>query len=302
MLSVHSQIQSNKTKTWVVMIFFMTFLAFLAYLFGESGGYGISWAGMALIISGLMSLGGYYFGDKLVLKLSGAREADRKKDFDLYTVTENISIAAGIPKPKVYVIEDASPNAFATGRDPQHAVVCATRGLLQTLDRRELEGVIAHEISHIQNYDTRLMAIVAVLVGTIALLSDWFLRTLWWGGRRDDDRRGSSGSILLIIGIFFSFLSPLIATLLQLAISRRREFLADASGVLLTRNPLALATALEKISRDRHMLKTATNATAHFFIMNPFKGKQIGSWLTGLFNTHPPVEERVRALRAMEGV
>lgn len=298
-LSIYSQIEANKTKTWLVMMFFTIFIATVAYLLGEASGYGVSWAGIALIISGLMSLGSYYWSDKIVLSLSGAKAADRKRDFDLYTVTENMAIAAGLPKPKVYVIEDPAPNAFATGRDPNHAVICATRGLIEKLDRGELEGVIAHEMSHIQNFDTRLMAIVSILAGMIVLLSDWFIRMFLWGGRREREGRSSIDVIFMFVSIIFALLSPIIATLIQLAISRRREFLADASAALLTRNPKELANALEVISRDRNKLATATNATAHLFIINPFKGKGYSNWIAGLFNTHPPVEERIKMLRAM---
>jgi len=282
------------------MAFFTIFIAMLAFVFGRASGYGISYAGIALIFSGLISLGSYYWSDKIVLGLSGAHEANRTRDFDLYTVTENIAMAAGLPKPKVYVIEDTAPNAFATGRDPRHAVVCATRGLLEKLDRSELEGVIAHEMSHIQNFDIRLMAIVTILVGMVAFLSDWFMRMLWWGGgRRRNNDRGSLDAIFVVIGIVFAILSPLIATLIQLAVSRKREFLADASGVLLTRNPEGLASALEKISRDHEVLEAATNATAHLYIINPFKGKNFGAWFAGLFDTHPPIAERIKILRAM---
>lgn len=300
-LSIYSQIESNKTKTWLVMAFFSLFIATVTYVLGKASGSGISWAAGALVVSGITSIGGYFWSDKIVLGLSGARLADRKKDFDLFTVTENIAMAAGIPKPAVYIIEDSAPNGFATGRDPKHAAVCVTRGLVDKLERRELEGVIAHELSHIKNFDTRLMAIVAVLVGMIVFMSDWFMRMLWWGGGRRSDReeRGSLGAIFMILGIFFAILSPIIATIIQLAISRRREFLADASGVLLTRYPEGLASALEKLFKDREVLEVATNATAHLYIVNPFKGKDFGAWFAGLFDTHPPIEERVKILRAM---
>ncbi len=299
-MSVYSQVEGNKAKTWLIMAFFTAFIALVAYILGQASGYGISWAGIALIISGLLSLGSYYWGDKIVLAMSGAHPADRQKDFDFFTVVENISIAAGIPKPKLYIIEDSAPNAFATGRDPQHAVVCATRGILEKLDRTELEGVIAHELSHVKNYDTRLMAVVSILVGMVAFLSDWFMRSLWWGGmrRRDNEDRGLGGYIF-IIGIIFAILSPIIASLIQLAVSRRREFLADASGVLLTRYPDGLARALEKISKDKTVLKEATNATAHLYIVNPFRGKDFSAWFAGLFDTHPPIEERIKILRSM---
>ena len=281
------------------MMFFTLFIATVAYIIGSASGYGISYAGIALIISGLLSLGSYYWSDKIVLKMSQAHPADRKKDFDLFTVAENLSIASGLPKPKLYVIEDTAINAFATGRDPAHAVICATRGLIDKLDRRELEGVLAHEMSHIQNYDIRLMAVVTVLVGTAAFLSDWFSRTLWWGGRRNNNDRGGSGQLVFLIGIILAVIAPLIATLIQLAISRRREFLADANGVLLTRNPGALASALAKISNDKEVLEAATNATAHLYIANPFKGKEFSAWFANLFNTHPPIKERIKILHAM---
>jgi len=282
------------------MTLFVAFVVCAAYVMGNALGYGNSWLFIAVVLSVISSLASYYWGDKMVLAMSGARPADRQRDFDFFTVAENLAIAAGIPTPKLYVIDDTAMNAFATGRDPQHAVVCATSGILTRLERRELEGVIAHELSHIKNFDTRLMAVVAVLVGTIAFLADMFMRTLWWGGgRRSRDRNDNLGGILLIIGIILAILSPIIATLIQLAVSRKREFLADASGAYLTRYPLGLAKALEKLSKDKEVLEAATNATAHLFITNPFKGKNFGAWFSGLFDTHPPIAERIKILRAM---
>ncbi len=191
-------------------------------------------------------------------------------------------------------------NAFATGRDPKHAVICATTGILDRLDRRELEGVIAHELSHVKNFDIRLMAVVAVLVGSVAYMADIFLRTLWWGGRgRDRDDNNSLGPILLVVGIVLAILSPILASIIQLAVSRNREFLADVSGAELTRYPEGLARALEKLDKDKEVLEAATNATAHLYITNPFKDKNFGAWFAGLFNTHPPIEERIKRLRAM---
>lgn len=299
-VSVYNQIESNKTKTWVIMAFFSAFIALVAYVLGNASGYGISYAGIALIISGVTSIGSYYWGDKLVLSMSGAHKADKEKDFNFYTVAENLSIAAGIPKPALYIIEDSAPNAFATGRDPNHAVVCATRGILDKLERSELEGVIAHELSHVKNYDTRLLAVISILVGMTAFLGDWFMRSLWWGGsRRDRNDDKGLGNIMLILGIIFAILSPIIASLIQLSVSRRREFLADASGALLTRHPEGLARALEKISNDKEVLEAATNATAHLYIINPFKGKNFGAWFSSLFDTHPPIAERIRILRSM---
>jgi len=301
MMSVYSQIEANKGKTWLIMVFFTLFIATVVFVLTKAIGGDGSWVFIAFLLSAFTSIVSYYWSDKIILTISGARQADRKRDFDLFTVTENVAIAAGLPKPAVYVIEDSALNAFATGRDPKHAAICVTRGLIEKLDRRELEGVVAHELSHIKNFDTRLMTIVAILVGMIAFLSDWFMRTLWWGGGRREDRneRGGLGAILLMVGIIFAILSPIIATIIQLAISRRREFLADASGVLLTRNPEGLASALEKLSNDHEVLEAASNATAHLYIVNPFKGKDFGAWFSGLFNTHPPISERIKILRSM---
>jgi heat shock protein HtpX len=271
----------------------------IAYVFGQALGYGNSFVGLAVLLSVGSSFVSYYYGDQIVLTMSGARPASRKKNFDLYTVTENLSIASGIPMPKLYVIEDSAMNAFATGRDPKHAVICATTGIIDRLDRRELEGVIAHELSHIQNYDIRMMAIVAVLVGTIAYASDFFMRSLWWGGRDRDNDNKDSGSIFLVIGIVLAIISPVIAMCIQMAISRKREYLADASGALLTRYPEGLARALEKMKGDHEVLEAATNATAHLFITNPFKGKQFGAWFAGLFDTHPSIADRIKILRNM---
>ena len=282
---------------------FVVFVVFAAYVMGNALGYGNSWMFIAVIFSVVSSLVSYYYGDSIVLAMSGARPADRRRDFDFFTVTENLAIAAGIPKPKLYVIDDTAMNAFATGRDPKHSIVCATSGILTRLERRELEGVIAHELSHIKNFDTRLMAVVAVLAGTIAFLADMFMRNLWWGGGRSasrrSDRDNNLGGILMIVGIILAILSPIIATLIQLAISRKREYLADASSANLTRYPEGLAKALEKLASDREVLEAATNATAHLYITNPFKGKEFGAWFAGLFDTHPPIKERIKILRAM---
>ncbi len=296
-MNLRSQIQSNKNKTYLLVFFFILLISFVAYVFGEVEGFGLSFVGFALIFSGLTSLISYYYSDKMVLALSGAKEAKRKEHFNFYTVTENLCLAAGIPKPRLYVIEDTALNAFATGRDPHHAVIVATTGILDVLDRGELEGVIAHELSHIRNYDIRLMSLVAILVGTIALLADMFLRSLWWRGR-DNDRKQSNG-IFLIIGIVLAILAPLIATLIKLAVSRRREYLADASGADLTRNPEGLARALAKIGGDREVLEAANSATAHLYIANPFKGKEFASFFANLFNTHPPIEDRIKRLQGV---
>jgi len=299
-MSIQSQIRSNVTKTYLFMAGFVGFVVLLGYVLGNALGYGNSWMFIAVAFSVISSFVSYYWGDKLVLAMSGARPADRRRDFDFYTVTENLCIAAGLPKPKLYIIDDDAMNAFATGRDPEHAIVCATTGLLNRLERREIEGVIAHELSHVKNFDTRLMAVVAVLVGTVAFLADMFMRSLWWGGgRRERSRDDNLGGILMIAGIVLAILSPIAATLIQLAISRKRELLADASGANLTRYPEGLASALEKLGGDPTVLKEATNATAHLYITNPFKGKEFGTWFAGLFDTHPPIKERIKILRAM---
>ena len=306
MKNIYEEVSANKIKSALIIGLFVVFItlatyiianAFAAYMGYEPGGVGI--VGIAFIISGLTSLGSYYFSDRIVLAISGARPADRKRDFSFYTVAENLAIGAGIPKPKLYVIEDSAPNAFATGRDPDHAVVVATTGLLSKLSRTELEGVIAHELSHIRNYDIRLMSIVAVLVGMIALLADIFLRASFRG--RGDKRDNQLGALFIILGIVFAILSPIIAKFIQFAISRRREFLADTGSVAITRQPQGLITALEKISADHEPLEAANKATAHLYIINPFKEKGHGAvdWFAGLFNTHPPLGERIKALKQM---
>lgn len=280
---------------------FVAFVVLVAYVLGVSLGYGTNFMWIAVIFSVVSSFVSYYWGDKMVLAMSRAKPANRKQHFDFYTVAENLAIAAGLPKPRLYVIDDTAMNAFATGRDPAHAVVCATTGILTRLERRELEGVIAHELSHVKNFDTRLMAVVAVLVGTVAFLADMFLRNLWWGrsaGRRSGEDRGA-GQILLVVGIVLAIVTPIVATLIQLAVSRRREFLADASAADLTRYPEGLARALEKLTGDREVLEAATNATAHLYVVNPFKDKQFAAWFSNMFNTHPPIKERIKVLRSL---
>jgi len=300
MINVYELQDSNKRRSTVVIAAFVVFVLMIGWVFARLFDYGPGAIGIALIFAGLMSFASYWWGDKIILTLSAARPADRKRDFQFFTVAENLAMAAQIPMPKLYVIDDSSPNAFATGRDPQHAVVCATTGLLQKLDRTELEGVVAHEISHVKNYDTRLMSIVTILVGMITLLSDWFLRGARFGRGSREKEEGNLGAFLLLLGVFLALLSPLIAKLMQLALSRRREFLADSSAAMLTRYPEGLARALEKIAADREPLEVANKATAHLYIVNPLKNLHSGvGWFAGLFNTHPPVEERIRILREM---
>jgi heat shock protein HtpX len=251
-----------------------------------------------------MSFISYYYSDKIVLSISGATPAKREEYFDFYTATQNLSMAAGLPMPKLYVIPDTAPNAFATGRDPDHAVVAATVGLLQKLNRTELEGVIAHELTHVKNYDIRVMSIVTVLVGSVALLADFFLRASFYGrGGNSERKSGQLGAIIMVVGLIFAVLSPIIGQLIQLAISRRREFMADAGAVEITRQPNGLMSALQKIAADHESLEVANKATAHLYIMNPLKdhkrkGDSVG-WFAGLFNTHPPLQQRLNALKEM---
>lgn len=306
---------ANRWKSVVIVALFVAFTFLATYILASAAGIylgyqpgGLGFLGVALIISGVSSFVSYYYSDRIVLGISKARPANRKSDFLFYTVAENIAIGAGLPKPTLYVIDDSAPNAFATGRDPKHAVICATTGLLDKLDRTELEGVVAHEMTHVANYDTRLMSVVAVMVGLVALLGDWFMRMMWFGGRRKDDKEGGDlGAVFLVIGIIFAILSPVIAALIQMAISRRREFMADAGSVETTRQPQGLISALEKISKDTEPLEVANKATAHLFIINPLRknsaagaqGHGSVGWFSNLFNTHPPVSERIKALQKM---
>lgn len=307
MKNIYEVQSANRLKSGIIVVLFAVFVALAAYVLAKAMGIYIGYEpgnlgfiGIALIVSGLSSFIGYYYSDKIVIGISGARPADRKRDFLFYTVAENLAIGAGVPVPKLYVIPDSAPNAFATGRDPGHAAICVTTGLLEKLNRTELEGVIGHEMSHVKNYDTRLMSIVSVMVGLIALLGDWLIRMTWYGGKRDNDER-SGGSLFLLLGIIFAILSPIIGQLIQLAISRRREFIADAGSVEITRQPSGLISALAKISSDKEALEVANKATAHLYIANPFKDKNKGSisWFANLFNTHPPISERIKVLKTM---
>ncbi|MCL4353524.1 M48 family metallopeptidase [Patescibacteria group bacterium] len=299
-MNIYSAISANKNKTWAIMLLFILVITTIVFVFSKALGYGWGFAGIALIIAGFMSIGSYYYSDKLVLATTGAKPIQKHDNPQLYRIVENLCIGDGLPTPNIYIINDPSPNAFATGRDPKHAVVCVTSGILQILNDEELEGVIAHELSHVKNYDIRLMGIVAILVGFIVILSNLFTNQLWFGGFGGNrDRNSNAQGIFLVIGIILAILSPIAATLIQLAVSRKREFLADASGALLTRYPEGLASALEKLANNRTTLKTASNATAHLFIVNPFKGKEAKQWFSSLFDTHPPIEERIKILRSM---
>lgn len=297
MINVYEQIDRNRLRSNVVVILFFLFVGVFVYVLGRVFGYGPSFIGVALIFSGISSFVGYWYSDKIVLGISGARPANKNEDLLFASVAENISIGANIPLPKLFVIDDSAPNAFATGRDYDHAVVCVTTGLLDKLNRTELEGVIAHEFSHIKNFDMLLMSIVSVLVGMITLVGDWLLRARMRGRDRNE---GNTGAILFLLGIVLVLLSPIIAQLIQLTISRRREFLADAGSVMVTRQPSGLISALKKISVDQEPLEAANKATAHLYIASPFKDRQRNvGWFANLFNTHPPIGERIKALEGM---
>ena len=283
----------NIFLTWVYLSGFLLFIIALGYVFSQAMGSSFPLY-FAAIFAILSSIGSYWWSDKIVLSLTRAKEVTPENARELYRLVENLCITAGLPIPRIYVIDDPALNAFATGRDPKHAVVVLTRGLLEKLNKTELEGVIAHELSHIRNRDILLATVVVVLVGFVVMMADWARSWFFWGGnRRDNDN--PLGKYLVPIALLLSFLAPLAAVLIQLALSRRREFLADASGALLTRYPEGLASALEKIARDPHELRSANRATAHLFIANPFRGRRISR----LFMTHPPVEERIAALRSM---
>lgn len=293
------QITSNRVKSLALVVLFVAFVIFLGWIFGKTTTWGPYAPILAAIIAGVGAVVSYYKSDKIVLSISKARLANPQQYPHLYNSVEGLAIAAGLPKPALYVIEDSAPNAFATGRNPEHATIAVTTGLLQKLNRTELEGVIAHEMSHVADYDTLLMTVTVVLVGTVALVSDWMLRSFLWGGRRRNSSSGGgqAGSILMIVALVLAVLSPIIAQLIRLAISRKREFLADANAARLTRFPEGLANALEKIAGDREPLEVANKATAHLYISNPLKGQR--GRMNALFSTHPPTEQRVAALRAM---
>ena len=298
-MTIYSQILNNRIKSLMLVAFFMVFFVFVFFIIGRSQGSSDQYLIFGLMFSLFSGFGSYFYSDKLVLMTTGAKPANKKEHFDFYTVAENISIAAGLPMPRLYVMQTDAMNAFATGRNPKHAVVAATTGLLKSLKRSELEAVIAHELGHVKNYDILFSSIVAVLVGTLVLVTDWLQRSFFWFGMRDRDNDRSLGPVQLVMFLLTIFIAPIVATLIQLAVSRKREYLADATGALITRNPDALANALIKISASPLPMKNASGANAHLFISNPFKkgGKQ--SKLASLFSTHPPVEERVRILREM---
>lgn len=299
MANLYRQAESNTRKTWLYLTGFFLLIIAIGWLISYlTESILILW--IAVIFSILMSFFSYWHSDKIVLAMSRAKEIKKQDNPELYRLVENLCITAGLPLPRIYIINEAQPNAFATGRDAKHGVVAVTRGLLEKLDRTELEGVIAHELSHIGNKDILLQTIVVTLVGFIVILTDFFFRLAFWGRIGGRGKGGGQARIiLLLVALALAILAPLFANLMKLAISRKREFLADASAALLTRYPEGLARALEKISQDPWPLKVANDATAHLYIASPFRGKEKSSWLHRLFMTHPPVEERTKALRGM---
>ncbi len=291
------EIESNIHKSWLLLGFFIVLILGLGYVVGRLFAFGYVGVVIAAVLALGAAWGSYYYSDAVVLSISGAREVSHEENPFLHNTVEGLAIAAGIPKPRVYVINDPAPNAFATGRDPEHAAIAVTQGLLDKMNRQELEGVLAHEMSHVENFDIRFSSLVVVLVGMVALLSDFFWRDLRYGGRRS--RENSSG-LFMVGGLVLAILAPIIAQLIQLAISRRREYLADVNGARLTRNPEGLASALEKLEADQAALAVANKATAHLYIVNPLH--DWGGKLNGLFDTHPPIEDRIRRLRVLEGI
>lgn len=299
MATLYNIADSNVRKTWFLITFFLVFVIFLGWLFSYiMDSSAILY--IAVIFSILTSISSYWYSDKIVLMSTGAHPIEKKDNPELYRIVENLCITAGIPTPKIYILNEAQPNAFATGRDEKHAVIAVTKGLLGKLEKKEIEGVIAHELSHIKNKDMLLQTAVVVLVGVISIITDFFLRISFWGGHKNDDNNSNANAIMLVLGIAVAILAPIAATMIQLSISRKREFLADASGALLTRYPEGLASALEKIAADGSQLRTANSSNAHLFISSPFKGKESKSWFNKLFLTHPSVEERVANLRGMK--
>jgi len=302
------EIARNRRNSWILVLVVATVLAALGGAIGGATGYGWGGVSVALVIAFFMSIGSYFAGDRLVLLSSGAKEVSPQETPDQYrqllNVVTEMSLASGLPIPKVYVIDDTAPNAFATGRDPKHASVAVTTGLLQKMDREQQQGVLAHELSHVGNYDIRFALLVGVLVGSIALLADWFLRfTFWGGGRRgggDRDRGGGgAAAILFIIALVLAVVAPLIGRMVQLAVSRSRESLADVSAVELTRNPTGLARALRTIADDPEVLEVANRATQHLYIVNPIKSFE--SRAKSMWDTHPPIAERIAVLQGLAG-
>ena len=299
-INIYDQVRINKLKSWLLFFIFVILISALGVAFGFYVGSVAFGVALAVIIAVIYSIIAYYSGASMILKMTGARPVTKKEFPYLYHTVEGLALAAGIPTPKCYVIDDTALNAFATGRDPEHAAITVTTGLLNVMNRQELEGVIAHEMSHIKNFDIRMMMLAAVMVGIVTLISDFMLRSFLWGSHSRRDRRdsGQFGVILIVVAVVLAILAPLVAQLIKLAISRKREFLADANGALLTRYPPGLASALEKIKKDPDpLVDKANKATAHLFISTPFrKTKGI---MARAFSTHPDINERIRRLRSM---
>lgn len=296
---MYDQITANKRKTVVLILAFVVIILLIGWTLGASFDAPSLGIIAATLVSVVMTLVGYFKGDAVTLAASGAKRIEKRDAPDVYNLVENLAMTAGLPTPAIYIINDPSPNAFATGRDPAHASLAMTTGLLKLMNRTELEGVLAHELSHVKNYDIRVMTIVVVLVGVILLLSDWTTRTVFYGRGGDDDRSGGQAAmVLFVIGLVLAVLSPLFAELIKLAISRSREYLADASGALLTRYPDGLANALEKIAQVDQPLRRANHATAHLFIANPFD-PYVTKKFEHMFSTHPPIQDRIAKLRQM---
>lgn len=296
MATLYTQADSNIRKTWLYLGFFFVLVIVVSWLISlYSRTYVVLYIGV--IYSVLSSFFGYWYSDKIVLSLTNAHQIKKEDNPELYRIVENLCISAGLPLPKIYILQEFQPNAFATGRDPKHGAVVVTKGLLEKLEKTQLEGVVAHELSHIGNRDALLQTIVVVLVGVISVLTNLFFRI---GLRGGGGRKKGAGLVLLLLALIAVILAPIIANLIKLAISRKREFLADASGALLTRYPEGLASALEKISKDDTPLRVAGNSTAHLYIASPFKEEKSENWRTKLFSTHPPVEERIKALRGLK--
>jgi heat shock protein HtpX len=298
MANLYAQSESNVRKTWFYLFFFALFVIGIGWIisfFMDS----YSILVIAVFLAVFLNFFSYWYSDKIVLGISGAQPIEKKDNPELYRIVENLAITAGLPTPKVYIIEEQQPNAFATGRDPEHGVVAVTRGLLEKLEKIELEAVIAHELGHIGNRDVLLSTAVVVMVGLVVIMTDFFFRISFYGGRGGDRDSGPARLVMLGIALCLAILAPLLAQLMKMAISRKREFLADSSGALLTRYPEGLARALEKISSDSSPMKKANDATAHLYITNPLKGKERKAWLHKLFMTHPPTEERIAKLRSM---
>ncbi len=296
---MYSQIDSNKRKTWVLIAAVSAFIVLLFYVFALAYGTDPGATIIAgVIFASIYSLIAYYLSDKAALMSSGAKQIQKSDAPEIWRLVENLCISSGLPMPKIYIINEDVPNAFATGRDPKHASIAFTTGLLKIMNKQELEGIAAHELSHVKNYDIRIMTITVVLVGLIILIAEIFLRLGLHGGR-GNKKSGQAGLILLIIGIVLAILSPFIAQLIKLAVSRTREYLADASGALMTRYPDGLASALEKLKMHSGKMKKANHATAHMYISNPFGARKKPSGLSKLFSTHPPIEDRIKKLRGM---